>query len=112
MSSLLEAPVTTGDAMARTPRKEVPYRIVGIMERETGPFGGGVAVSGLMIPVGRAKEIAAATRAVTPALVPDRDDRIYNAISAKVGVAARHSRSEAARTIVHLVMALHSCVVR
>ncbi len=72
-------------AIGNASRVEVPYRIVGILERETGPFGGTAAVSGLMIPLGRAKAIVAATRALTQALVPERaNDRAYNALIVKV----------------------------
>jgi hypothetical protein len=70
---------------ANAARVEVPYRIVGIIERETGPFGGTAAVSGLMIPLGRAKAIAAASRALQQALVPERaSERTYNALIVKV----------------------------
>lgn len=70
---------------ASASRVEEPYRIVGIIERETGPFGGAVAVSGLMIPLGRAKAIAAATRALQQTLVPERAaERTYNAVTVKV----------------------------
>jgi ABC-type antimicrobial peptide transport system permease subunit len=73
-----------GPLSANASRVDVPYRIVGIIERETGPFGG-AAVSGLMIPLGRAKEIAAATRALTQALVPERSsERAYNTLIVKV----------------------------
>lgn len=74
-----------GPASANASRVDVPYRVVGIIERETGPFGGASAVSGLMIPLGRAKEIAAATRALTQALVPERaSERVYNTVIVKV----------------------------
>lgn len=77
-------PPVGGPLSANASRVDVPYRIVGIIERETGPFGG-AAVSGLMIPLGRAKEIAAATRALTQALVPERSsERAYNTLIVKV----------------------------
>jgi putative ABC transport system permease protein len=42
-------------------------------------------VSGLMIPLGRARAIASATRALTQALVPERAaERVYNALIVKV----------------------------
>jgi putative ABC transport system permease protein len=78
-------PPAGGPAAAMASRVDVPYRIVGILERETGPFGGTAAVSGLMIPLGRAKAIVAATRALTQALVPERaNDRAYNTVIVKV----------------------------
>ena len=70
---------------ANASRVEIPYKIVGIMERETGPFGGAAAVSGLMIPLGRAKAILSATRALTQALAPDRvNNSPYNSLIVKV----------------------------
>ena len=70
---------------ANASRVEIPYKIVGIIERETGPFGGAAAVSGLMIPLGRAKAILSATRALTQALAPDRaNNSPYNSLIVKV----------------------------
>jgi putative ABC transport system permease protein len=78
-------PAATSALSAPASRVEEPYRIVGIIERETGPFGGAVAVSGLMIPLGRARAIAAASRALQPTLVPERAaERTYNALTVKV----------------------------
>jgi len=78
-------PSVEGGLSANASRVEDPYRIVGIIERETGPFGGSAAVSGLMIPLGRAKAIASATRALQQALVPERaSERPYNALIVKV----------------------------
>jgi putative ABC transport system permease protein len=79
-------PAGPGAALsANAARVEVPYRIVGIIERETGPFGGTAAVSGLMIPLGRAKAIAAASRALQQALVPERaSEQTYSALIVKV----------------------------
>jgi len=78
-------PPAPGALLATASRVAVPYHIVGIIERETGPFGGTAAVSGLMIPLGRARAIASATRALTQALVPERaTERVYNALIVKV----------------------------
>ena len=66
-------------------RVESPFRIVGIVERETGPFGGSVGISGLMIPLGRAREMSAAMRTAAQALAPNRaPERTYNALVVKV----------------------------
>jgi putative ABC transport system permease protein len=74
-----------GPLSANASRVEEPYRIVGIIERETGPFGGAAVVSGVMIPLERAKAIAAATRALQQALVPERvNERTYNTVIVKV----------------------------
>ena len=79
-----------GGLSANASRVEEPYRIVGIIERETGPFGGSVAVSGLMIPLGRAKAIASATRALQQSVVPERaSERTYNALIVK----AKHAQA-------------------
>ena len=79
------SPTAASPLSASASRVEEAYRIVGIIERETGPFGGAVAVSGLMIPLGRAKAIAAATRALQQTLVPERaTERTYNALTVKV----------------------------
>jgi putative ABC transport system permease protein len=96
---LIHAAATSGGAgpapapgvlSASASRVEEPYRIVGIIERETGPFGGSVAVSGLMIPIGRAKAIATATRSLQQTLVPGRaTERTYNALIVKV----KHAQS-------------------
>jgi putative ABC transport system permease protein len=84
-SAATSQPPVGGPAAANASRVDVPYRVVGIIERETGPFGGASAVSGLMIPLGRAKAIAAATRALTQALVPERaSERVYNTLIVKV----------------------------
>jgi len=78
-------PLAGGPLAANASRVEEPYRIVGIIERETGPFGGTAAVSGLMIPLGRAKAIAAATRALQQTFVPERvTERPYTALIVKV----------------------------
>lgn len=68
------------------PRVETPCRIVGIVERETGPFGGSMSITGLMIPLGRAREILAATRAAAQILAPGRmpAERTYNSLVVKV----------------------------
>ena len=72
LSGGVPVPASPGALLATTSRVAVAYHIVGIIERETGPFGGTAAVSGLMIPLGRARAIASATRALTQALVPER----------------------------------------
>lgn len=71
---------------ANASRVDVPYKIVGIIERETGPFAGPAILSGVMIPLGRAKSIQAATRALTQALAPDRiaANSPYNSLIVKV----------------------------
>ena len=88
---LLHASPSTGMSAAAAPqlggppRVETPYKIVGIVEREAGPFGGPGPVSGLMIPLGRARDIAAATRAIAQAMGAGRaPDRVYNSLVVKV----------------------------
>jgi putative ABC transport system permease protein len=66
-------------------RVETPFKIVGIVERETGPFGGSVAITGLMIPLGRAKEMSAAMRMAAQVVAPNRAaERTYNSLVVKV----------------------------
>jgi putative ABC transport system permease protein len=82
------SPSRADGGLSASPRRvEVPYRIVGILERETGPFGGTATVSGLMIPLGRAREISVATRALAQALAPDRAGPLYSALIVKVNAA-------------------------
>jgi ABC-type antimicrobial peptide transport system permease subunit len=52
-------------------RAEVKCPIVGIVERETGPFSGAGGVSALMIPLGKAKDIFASSMASAQALLRD-----------------------------------------
>lgn len=79
-------PVPGAMPSANASRVDKPFRIVGIVERETGPFAGPATLSGVMIPLGRAKEILLATRALTQALAPDRvaGNAPYNQIVVKV----------------------------
>ena len=79
-------PVPGAMPSANASRVDKPFRIVGIIERETGPFAGPATLSGVMIPLGRAKEILLATRALTQALAPDRvaGNAPYNQIVVKV----------------------------
>ena len=79
-------PVPGGMPSANASRVDASYKIVGIIERETGPFAGPAAVSGVMIPLGRAREILFATRALTQALAPDRvvASAPYNQLIVKV----------------------------
>jgi putative ABC transport system permease protein len=48
-------------------RAEMKCPVVGVVERETGPFAGAGGVSPLMIPLGKAKEIFASTAATAQA---------------------------------------------
>lgn len=74
-----------GDAAPVPARVETRFAIVGIVARETGPFGGTIAVTGLMIPLGRAKEMFAATRAAAFVLGAVRPpERAYNSLIVKV----------------------------
>lgn len=52
-------------------RAEMPCPIVGIVERETGPFAAAGGVSPLMIPMGKAKEIFASSMATAQVLIRD-----------------------------------------
>jgi putative ABC transport system permease protein len=67
-------------------RSEMKCPIVGIVERETGPFSGAAGVSPLMIPMGKAKEIFASSLATAQALMrdPARTTRPYPSAVVKV----------------------------
>jgi putative ABC transport system permease protein len=70
-------------------RAETKCAIVGIVERETGPFAGGGSVSPLMIPLARAKEIFAKNPAAAQALMrdPARTSRPYPSAVVRVSSA-------------------------
>ena len=53
---------TAGGSTPSVQRAETKCSIVGIVERETGPFAGGSVVSGVMVPLGKAREILSAVR--------------------------------------------------
>jgi putative ABC transport system permease protein len=74
---------TIDGAMQRT---AMACPIVGIVERETGPFGGAGGVSGLMVPMVKAKEIFAKSLATAQALLrdPTRASRPYPSAIVKV----------------------------
>jgi putative ABC transport system permease protein len=79
------AAMPSAELSAAGSRVEEPFRIVGIIERETGPFGGAAVVSGLMIPLERAKAIASATRALQQTFVTGgSNERTYNTLIVKV----------------------------
>ena len=67
---------SSGGTMQRT---ATTCPIVGIVERETGPFSAAGGVSPLMIPMGKAKEIFASSAATAQALLrdPSRTTRPY-----------------------------------
>ena len=67
-------------------RADIKCPIVGIVERETGPFGGAGGVSPLMIPIGKAKEIFAGSPATAQALLrdPTKTSRAYASVVVKV----------------------------
>ncbi len=67
-------------------RSEMKCPIVGIVERETGPFAGAAGVSPLMIPLGKAKEIFASSLATAQALLrdPTKTSRPYPSAVVKV----------------------------
>jgi ABC-type antimicrobial peptide transport system permease subunit len=60
--------------------------IVGIVERETGPFGGAGGVQGLMLPMAKAMEIFASSAASAQALIrdPAQTSRRYPSVTVRV----------------------------
>ncbi len=76
-----DAEVVGGTAVKRV---EEQYRIVGIIERETGPAGGSV-VSPLMIPLGKARAISANAVIGPQGLLRERTQpRTYASVTVKV----------------------------
>lgn len=72
-------------------RVETRYRIVGIVERETGPGIGGSMVSGLMIPLPRAREINDQVMAAQRSVMRGRGagDGTFQTATVKVGAPQR-----------------------
>ena len=83
-SARVDAAATPGAPPVQ--RAEWACRVVGIVERETGPFAGGGAVSGVMIPLGKAKEIFASSVVSAQMLArdPTRTSRPYPSAVVKV----------------------------
>jgi putative ABC transport system permease protein len=67
-------------------RAESPCTIVGIVERETGPFAVSAIVSGVMLPIAEAKRIYASSMATAQAMIRDsgRPGRFYQSAVVKV----------------------------
>jgi putative ABC transport system permease protein len=67
-------------------RADMTCPIVGIVERETGPFAGAAGVSPLMIPIAKAKQIFASSPATAQALLrdPAKTSRPYQSAVVKV----------------------------
>src|SRR5262245_3318298 len=81
-------PVTAGAAGISVQRAEVKCPIVGIVERETGPFAAAGGVAGLMVPMGKAKALYDGSPAVAAALLRDPARKSVNYTSAVVRVIA------------------------
>ncbi len=75
-------------------RVEARYRVVGIVERESGPFGGaGAAVAPLMIPLPKAREINAQVIAAQRSVMRGRpaSDGAFQSVTVKV-TAPQHTQ--------------------
>lgn len=75
-------------------RIEVRYRVVGIVERETGPMAmGGSMVSGLMIPLARARDINAQVAAAQRSMMRGRSaaEGLFQTVTVKVA-APQHTQ--------------------
>jgi putative ABC transport system permease protein len=77
------APGAVAPTMQRT---ELACPVVGIVERETGPFSAAGGVSGLMLPMAKAKEIFSGSLATAQAMLrdPARTSRPYQTAVVKV----------------------------
>lgn len=78
-------PIPTGTPF-QVERKEAKYKIVGIVERDPNPgFGGGLLISGVMIPLAKAREINAEQIVGPQALLrAPSDKRAYSSVTVKV----------------------------
>jgi putative ABC transport system permease protein len=78
-------PASVEGVVMQVQRVDAKYRIVGIVERETGPGPGGASVSPVMIPMGKARDIYArllnSPRALMNGLTADR---AYASVTVKV----------------------------
>lgn len=78
-------PASIEAAMMQVRRVETPCRIVGIVERESGPPIGGATVAPLMIPIGKALEINAKVISSPRALMAGAAaNRSYQTVTVKV----------------------------
>ena len=75
-------------------RQELTCPIVGIVERETGPFAAGGGVAGLMLPIGKAKAIYEGSPAVAAAFLRDPSRTSVTYTSAVVRVSAARSTQD------------------
>ena len=83
-------PLTLPEVMTQVKRVESPCRVVGIVQRETGPMAiGGGNVSGVMLPLSRAREMNAGIVATQRSLMRNRVEGLFPAIIVKVNEAAR-----------------------
>ena len=85
-------PVTLPQLMTQVKRVESPCRIVGIVQRETGPAGiGGPNVAAVMLPLPKALEINAGVVATQRSLMRNRVDSMFTALTVKV-TSAQHTQ--------------------
>jgi putative ABC transport system permease protein len=75
-------------------RAELPCPIVGVLERETGPFATGGGVSGLMIPIGKAKALYEGSPVVAAAMLRDPTRKSVTYQTAVVRVTAARSTQD------------------
>ena len=86
------APLALPQAMTQVKRIESPCRIIGIVQRETGPMGiGGPNVAAVMLPLPKAREINAGVVATQRSLMRNRVDSMFTAVTVKV-TSAQHTQ--------------------
>ena len=90
-SASQDAPAPTPpQAMPPVTRAESSCRIVGIVQRETGPMAlGGSNVAGVMLPMPKAREINAGVVNTQRSLMRNRVDSMFQAVTVKVTNAQR-----------------------
>ncbi len=82
--------LTLPQVMTQVKRVESQCRVIGIAQRETGPMAmGGGTVSGVMLPLAKAREINAGVVAMQRSMMRTRLEGVFPAIIVKVTEAAR-----------------------
>ena len=86
------APLSLPQVMTQVKRVESPCRVVGIVQRETGPLGvGGTNVAAVMLPMAKAREINAGVVNTQRSLMRNRVDSMFTAVTVKV-TSAQHTQ--------------------
>ena len=86
------AGVSLPQVLTQVKRVESPCRVVGIVQRETGPMGiGGPNVAAVMLPMAKAREINTGVVNTQRSLMRNRVDSMFTAVTVKV-TSAQHTQ--------------------